>query len=71
MTRTIETFEGSLQTLLKPWATLSAEELVAIGAEKTIAAIAAAWDANSLALRSLLLPVPRIIRALPTAGGKQ
>ena len=63
--KTIESFDSHFQTLIEPWQALSAEERGAIDAETSIAAIASAWEANGEALRSLLLPVPPITRALP------
>ena len=65
LTQSIRAFEARLQPLTKAWEALTAAELAAIGADDTIASIADAWEANSLALRTLLLPVPPIVRALP------
>ena len=62
LTQSIRAFEARLQPLTKAWEALTAAELAAIGADDTIASIADAWEANSLALRTLLLPVPPIVR---------
>ena len=65
VTATLKAYAQTLDALFKPLEMLSPEELQAIGANQTVAAIGRAWESNTAVLRQLLLPLPRAVRALP------